>query len=718
MNEDFAPRFALLFADLAVKSLLVLGVAWIASALLRRGPASTRHLVWLIGFSMLVLLPILMAVVPSHSLGIFHQSMKSAPNISQVNQPISKADLSSIESQLSEISGTSGFEPVRSDPLPARWNWHQVIPMMGVLWLVGWMWIVLQSVWGFLAIYRMRKGSIPAQANISDRVDSHHLSQKMGINRSWELRLSAGSKPPTAMTWGFMKPIVLLPQESSSWSTERLEAVLLHELAHVRRFDSVTQFISVVTCAFYWFNPVVWLCARAMRAEAETAADDTVLRHGVKPSVYAGELIRIAAELGHRRQPFSPIGVPVMKQSKIESRVKAILDPSPRHRRGVTALEVLAAAGVATAILLPFSSVRAGIAPLPKPDLSAIQSFVATSTVAVPMPPSGAVSDDTKESSGTSKSQSVHANSSSISKSLSACTTAPLTTSKQSESAEKQKAKIDKERAELKAHQQFLEKVQRELESVQRKANFTQELAEVAKRDAEVSEIKAKYLQRRVSQSPYADIKSAAAIARIRAEAEDRHRSGTDLQKALGELQADHAKLLAEKMELVQRASADKQNRDQEIQNLYTKSLDERLTQDQLAKKQKAEADDKKYQATIDRLLVSQYKLKYSDLKKQKLAEENMQRAFNSMLAERYRASSSSIDRKKALNKMMVDRELDRARSLLDQAFKSREQAQTLYGRHSLSGTDFAKAKEALRQAKIQVEIAMKLLESQRSKHP
>ena len=86
------------------------------------------------------------------------------------------------------------------------------------------------------------------------------------------------------------------------------------------RFDSVSQFIAVIGCTLYWFNPAVWLCARAMRAEAEAAADDAVIRLGVKPSTYARELLRITAELGRRRQPYSSIGVPVMKQSKIESR--------------------------------------------------------------------------------------------------------------------------------------------------------------------------------------------------------------------------------------------------------------------------------------------------------------------------------------------------------------------------------------------------------------
>jgi hypothetical protein len=172
----------------------------------------------------------------------------------------------------------------------------------------------------------------------------------------------------------------LLPKKSASWSKERLEAVLLHELAHVRRLDYVSQLISVAVSALYWFNPLVWLCARAMRAEAEAAADDTVIRSGVKPSDYAQELLRIAADLGSLQKPFAPIGVPVMRHSKIESRVRAILDPSARRRRGMTLVEALATFALSSAIAIPLGAFHAGVAVPSEPDptLIAPQSVAAS----------------------------------------------------------------------------------------------------------------------------------------------------------------------------------------------------------------------------------------------------------------------------------------------------------------------------------------------------
>ena len=62
-----------------------------------------------------------------------------------------------------------------------------------------------------------------------------------------------------------MDPVVVLPQEAERWCDDRRLTVLLHELAHYRRGDALSQLASQLTCAFYWFNPLVWLAARQLR---------------------------------------------------------------------------------------------------------------------------------------------------------------------------------------------------------------------------------------------------------------------------------------------------------------------------------------------------------------------------------------------------------------------------------------------------------------------
>ena len=76
--------------------------------------------------------------------------------------------------------------------------------------------------------------------------------------------------------WGLLAPnVILLPADADSWGEDRLRAVLLHELAHIRRNDWESRLIAQIMCAVYWFNPLVWFAARRMQVEAERACDDS-----------------------------------------------------------------------------------------------------------------------------------------------------------------------------------------------------------------------------------------------------------------------------------------------------------------------------------------------------------------------------------------------------------------------------------------------------------
>ena len=177
---------------------------------------------------------------------------------------------------------------------------------------------------------------------------------QLGIRRRVLFLCSDRATMP--MTWGWVRPIIMLPAEADAWSPERRRDVLLHELAHVCRFDCVTQFLGQVACGLYWFNPLAWLAAHRMQIERERACDDMVLSAGARPSDYAGHLLDMARRLQAGRAA-ALATVAMARPSQLEGRLLAILDPEVRRGTISRGGMVIALIGLA-AVVMPLSTVR------------------------------------------------------------------------------------------------------------------------------------------------------------------------------------------------------------------------------------------------------------------------------------------------------------------------------------------------------------------------
>ena len=167
----------------------------------------------------------------------------------------------------------------------------------------------------------------------------------------------SGDEDAMPMAWGLMRARVLLPAEAEDWPLDRQRVVLLHELAHVKRRDCVTQMLAHLACATYWFNPFVWLAAQRLRAERERACDDLVLAAGTRGSDYADHLLDIARSLRSGAWP-TWSAVTMAHRSQLEGRLMAILDPA-LPRRSPTRRAVAAFATVAMVTIVSLAGVRA-----------------------------------------------------------------------------------------------------------------------------------------------------------------------------------------------------------------------------------------------------------------------------------------------------------------------------------------------------------------------
>lgn len=153
---------------------------------------------------------------------------------------------------------------------------------------------------------------------------------RLGVRRPIRLLQFPGRIMP--MTWGVLRQFIVLPSSAVRWSNQRARAVLMHELAHVRRRDYLASLLRDAVCAFYWFHPLIWWAAREMDEDREQASDDAVIAAGHRPISYAEHLATVATR-GRGRIVNPQIRPKIaLAERPLLVRIRAILTPwKSRH---------------------------------------------------------------------------------------------------------------------------------------------------------------------------------------------------------------------------------------------------------------------------------------------------------------------------------------------------------------------------------------------------
>jgi TonB family protein len=291
---------------IAGKAALVAAAAHLISLMLARRSAAERHLLWVAAVAALLALPWL---------------ERTTPAMIRVNTtPIAVAAVQPAVAPAATLA----------EATPAPIDWTARIWWTGMFAVIGW------QLTGMILL-RVRGKKSYTVPMLQD------LCRSMGITRA--VRVYTSSKARMPMTWGVIQPSIILPDEAVTWTEDRLRVVLLHELAHVARFDFLTQLAASAACALYWYNPLVWLGAAAMRKEREKACDDVVLRYGAQACDYAEHLLALASS------GMTPsVAIPMAEASHLESRIRAALNPGIPRRAATS--RVRAATAVLAAIAL------------------------------------------------------------------------------------------------------------------------------------------------------------------------------------------------------------------------------------------------------------------------------------------------------------------------------------------------------------------------------
>lgn len=323
--ESILPFLGELFAKSAAVLLIATLIAWFW----RGATAAQRHFFWLAAIAAVVLLPATRMVTPRWTIPL---EQETRVRVTAANLPPAL--------NLPEMS--PAFVPdaprISSPVLP---NWR---PLLLAAWLTGAACLLGYRLVGTWRLRRLEQSSAPLEdARIQEL--AARILRELKVGQNVTLRISGVCRVP--MTWGGLRPVLLLPNEAATWSDAQILAALRHEAGHIRHWDYLVRWLAHFACSIYWPNPLIWLAARSLRVAQEQAVDDLVLRAGTSPEAYATQLFEAARTVGTRGY-FASQAVAMASPSTLQARVVAILD----RQRARLPLSRFAAAVGSTMVLL------------------------------------------------------------------------------------------------------------------------------------------------------------------------------------------------------------------------------------------------------------------------------------------------------------------------------------------------------------------------------
>jgi bla regulator protein blaR1 len=249
---------------------------------------------------------------------------------------------------------------------------RMVVPAVGVVWLGGAMvW------WSVIGIHsarfrRLLRAARPAPADLCERIG--RVAERLGLSIVPETWILPAQVPPLIWVPLAGPSRLVLPEELwGRLSTEQQDAVMAHELAHLKRRDHWVRRLEVVACGLYWWDPVAWWARRQIEWAEERCCDAWVLwALPAAAGAYAEALVMTGAYLAGFRRPLPSGASGVGRHNHLKGRLHMILDNTMTIPVTRTAPRVLLILG---AVSLPFLPVAAwGEAPVARAVAAAAEA--------------------------------------------------------------------------------------------------------------------------------------------------------------------------------------------------------------------------------------------------------------------------------------------------------------------------------------------------------
>lgn len=278
------------------------------------------------------------------------------------------------------VTAVALYDPLASNhPAPAPitltiravWNGHapsasalnrwleSAQPWILEIWLAGVAFLSLRLAWTGRRISALRRSGEPPNTLVLSIANA--LARRMGMSRAVRILISTIPDGPAVIGW--IRPVVVLPAAAIlNLTPEQLEAVLAHELAHLRRYDDFVNIAQSVMETLFFYHPAVWWISSRIRHERELCCDDLAVRASGNALCYA----RALASLERMRIGSSGLAIAALgpSASSLEYRIHRIVEADKRDARP-SALPGIAAFALAACCLAIYSAPVRGSAPLP-----------------------------------------------------------------------------------------------------------------------------------------------------------------------------------------------------------------------------------------------------------------------------------------------------------------------------------------------------------------
>jgi TonB family protein len=258
---------------------LFAALVWGLTLLLRGAPARVRYALWLVASAKFAVPAALVALLAALSgVGVTGladaRAGASAPLVLQLAEPL-RADASNL------VVTVQGATPAHGELWCA----------LTLLWLAGG--AVLFGFWWKRRREFSRSVREGRESYAGREFDALERARvRLGLVREVRLVLSPRRAEPGV--WRTRRPVLLLPElVTEQLDDEELEAVLLHELAHVERRDNLFGNLQTALACVFWFHPAVWFVSRRLLAEREQACDERVLETGGAAGAYAASILKV-----------------------------------------------------------------------------------------------------------------------------------------------------------------------------------------------------------------------------------------------------------------------------------------------------------------------------------------------------------------------------------------------------------------------------------------